>query len=61
MNKQRIKDWLYKQIYYEDDYLKNELIEVANKFKHLYNKYAVDELATKCGLKFSGCLFITAN
>lgn len=46
--KRQIKEWLYeKDIYFEEDYLKNELLETANVFKNIYDKYKIDCIGEK--------------
>lgn len=46
--KRQIQDWLYeKDIYFEEDYLKNELLATANAYKNIYDKYKIECIAEK--------------
>lgn len=51
-NKKTIKEWLLsKDIYFEEDYLKRELLEVVNKYKNQFNGYIIEEIAKKHDVK----------
>ncbi|XP_072389615.1 uncharacterized protein [Diabrotica undecimpunctata] len=47
-NKQQIQEWLRKKdIFYEEDYLKSELLDVANSYADIYDKYNIETLVEK--------------
>ncbi|XP_072398175.1 uncharacterized protein [Diabrotica undecimpunctata] len=51
-NKQQIQEWLgEKDIFYEEDYLKSELLDVANSYADIYDKYNIETLVEKYGVE----------
>ncbi|XP_072375518.1 uncharacterized protein [Diabrotica undecimpunctata] len=51
-NKQQIQEWLReKNIFYEEDYLKSELLDVANSYADIYDKYNIETLVEKYGVE----------
>ncbi|XP_072377263.1 uncharacterized protein [Diabrotica undecimpunctata] len=51
-NKQQIQEWLReKDIFYEEDYLKSELLDVANSYADIYDKYNIETLVEKYGVE----------
>ncbi|XP_072398383.1 uncharacterized protein [Diabrotica undecimpunctata] len=51
-NKEEIKEWLRsKDIYFEEDYLKSELLDVVAHFKSQYDERIVDEIAKSKNVK----------
>ncbi|XP_050503419.1 uncharacterized protein LOC126882497 [Diabrotica virgifera virgifera] len=51
-NKEEIKEWLRsKDIYFEEDYLKSELLDVVAHFKSQYDERIVDKIAKSKNVK----------
>lgn len=49
--KPNIKNWLTeKDFYFEDDYLKDELLDVVNTFRGEFDKYIIDEVAKEANI-----------
>ncbi|XP_072384421.1 uncharacterized protein [Diabrotica undecimpunctata] len=50
--KQQIQEWLReKDIFYEEEYLKSELLDGANSYADIYDKYNIETLVEKYGVE----------